>query len=62
MNNLNVIPGKIKGYALVRDRFGMPKLDNFNDVLPKEIWDFLTDTDKQFIKEKRDGINTHISN
>ena len=39
---------KMKGYALIRDKNGRPKIDDINHI-PKEIWEILTDEDKEYI-------------
>lgn len=41
MANANAIPGKLKLFALVRDKDGRPKIDN-PQTLPAEIFAALT--------------------
>ena len=42
MNSSN---GKVKAFALVRDKSGKPKIDNIKGI-PNQIWDLLTDDEK----------------
>lgn len=57
MANVKSATGKMKGYALVRDAQGKPKIDNI-DTCPQEILDMLT---KEEIEELRNGTDTHDS-
>jgi hypothetical protein len=50
--------GKVKVYALVRDKNGKPKIDDPENI-PAEIWDALTDDEKLEIEN---GCNTPRSN
>jgi len=38
----------MKGYALVRDKNGNPKVDHPENI-PTEVWDQLSEKDKEFI-------------
>jgi hypothetical protein len=49
MNNVKTKPGKITAYGIVRDRNGKPRFDNINNI-PAQIWDMLTDDEKQEIE------------
>ena len=51
-----MLQSKIKAYILVRDKYGRPKLDNYNNI-PKEVYDSLTDKDKIYIEKQRRKIN-----
>ena len=42
MQNVGAQPGGFKGFALVRDKDGNPKIDN-PETLPQQIKDMLTD-------------------
>ena len=42
MNNAGATPAKFKGYGLVRDRNGKPRIDD-PATLPQQIKDQLTD-------------------
>ena len=44
--------GKVKAFVLVRDEYGNPKFDNFNNI-PNEIWNTLSEKDKKYIYKKR---------
>ena len=44
MNGVGSQQGKFKGYALVRDKHGNPKIDN-PETLPQQIKDMLTDAE-----------------
>ena len=44
-------PSKLKGYGLVRDRDGRPKLDKITDI-PKPIWALLTQDERREIKDR----------
>ena len=48
MNELKTLPGKIKGYGLVRDEKGRPVFDNINNI-PGPIWDMLTKQEQEEI-------------
>lgn len=37
--------GKVKAYALVRDKDGKPKIDDIHGV-PESIWELLTEDEK----------------
>jgi hypothetical protein len=43
---------KWKAFALIRDKDGKPKIDDKNNI-PEQIWNMLTETEKQEIKEWR---------
>ena len=38
--------GKVKGYALIRDKEGKPKIDDVKNC-PPELWALLTDIEKE---------------
>ena len=44
--------GKMKGYALVRDKDGRPKIDDIHNI-PGPIWDMLTAAEQQEIQNGR---------
>ena len=50
--------GKMKGYALVRDKDGRPKIDDIHNI-PGPIWDMLTAAEQQ---EIQNGRNTSRNN
>jgi len=54
MQSVKSLPGKMKGYGIVRDKNGNPKIDN-PEKLPKEILDSLSEQDRNYIY----GNNTH---
>ena len=55
---MEVLSGKVKAYALVRDAEGKPKFDDINNI-PEPIWEMLTEDEKE---EIRNGSNTPNSN
>lgn len=42
--------GRIKGYALVRDSNGKPRIDNIHGI-PEGVWDLLTPEEQQEVRE-----------
>lgn len=54
MQSMKVGKGKWKGYALVRDKYGKPKIDDI-DNCPQQILDMLTPEE---LKELKDGSHT----
>ena len=42
---MQTLRGKIKAYALVRDKDGKPKIDNIKGI-PSQIWEMLTEQEK----------------
>lgn len=54
--NIKSNKGTFKGFALVRDKDGNPRLDNFKGkVLPKELFEMLT-------KEEQDKYINPLTN
>ena len=54
MNELKTLPGRFKGYGLVRDENGKPVFDDINHI-PDPIWNMLTE------KEQEEIINVRHS-
>ena len=50
--NVNASPGKFTGFALVRDKDGKPKIDDYENC-PEEIKAMLTPQERQFFETKR---------
>jgi len=46
------MPGKYKGFGIVRDKNGKPRFDNINNIQP-EHWSMLTANEQQQINEER---------
>lgn len=46
--------GKVKGYILVRDANGKPKIDDLNNI-PEPIWNMLTPVEQEEIKNGRNS-------
>lgn len=55
--DLSMPAGKFKGFALVRDKDGNPKVDD-PDNLPPEIYNALTDKDKEYLYGTNSRNNT----
>ena len=52
------LKGKVKAFALVRDKNGKPRIDDIHDI-PGAIWEMLTKVEQQ---EIRDGRNSSRDN
>ena len=53
VHNIGAQPGKFKGFGLVRDKNGKPKIDD-PETLPQQIKDMLTDEEYfEIYKTKR---------
>lgn len=50
MNNTVAQPYKLKGFGLVRDKYGNPKVDDARLLTP-EVLAMLTEDDIQYLKE-----------
>lgn len=54
MNELKTLPGRFKGYGLVRDENGKPIFDDINHI-PDPIWNMLTVKEQEEINSVRDA-------
>lgn len=52
-------PGRFRGFALVRDKDGKPKIDNYS-TLPVEIFNMLSEDEK--LEAIKNGFNAHNHN
>lgn len=51
MGNIGASLGKVKAYALIIDKNGMPRIDKPCET-PKEVWLTLTQEQKDFVNSK----------
>lgn len=54
MNNLKSPPGKVRGYALLRNASGEPMFKDIDNI-PGPIWDMLTKQEQENIKNVRNS-------
>ena len=52
MNNVGMSNGEIKGYMLVLNKDGMPKVE-FPELVPDHVW-------KSFTQEQKDFVNNSV--
>ena len=57
MTNIKASNAKMKGYALVRDKEGRPKIDR---PALRIFWPYLTDEDKEYMKTQYEEVKSWL--